>query len=368
MKPPQGYSTNSFDLDRLMRWVHSMFEKDSDSVNLIGRRALTNIVENHANERIPIQRMITRLYDARSTRCLNNYLTVVAAVTKDLLERDTLEHPTLLTALLFTLSSSDGHIRTTSARLLRNLDERREAAKGTSCKLQNFEMSISDRTPAVYKKAQFDITSRLAEAFAYCADDVFAEFALNFHRLRHNAEDQRSFVHAILPWLKNLDLQLQESLEVTSTAYMVLMNLLEITFNYSAPLQHEVQALWQTLVAGPHRGNVRLILEFTMNLTLVKRNPRLVEVVRQIIVFLSDTTAGERLIDALLQQIVPWKMVYDSEKEAQRIQNSHPPEVGKRYTYIGEIPLQQTDLQHPVGSLSPCSCDADTDNCNFSGK
>lgn len=339
-----------------------MFERDSDSVNVIGRRALVNIIENNADESIPIQRMITRLYDARSTRCLNNYLTVVATVTRGLLNRDTLEHSTLLTALLFTLSSSDGHIRTTSARLLRHLDERRELAKGTSCRLQNFEMSISDRTPAVYKKAQYDITSRLAEAFAYCADDVFAEFAKNFHRLRQNAEDQRNFVHAILPWLKNLDLQLQESLEVTSTAYMVLMNLLEITFNYSAPLQHEVQALWQTLVAGPHRGNVRLILEFTMNLTLVKRNPLLVEVVRQIIVFLSDTTAGERLIDALLQNIVPWKMVYDPDKEAQRIQNSHPPEVGKKYTYIGEILPQQTDSQYPVWSLNPYLFRANTDS------
>lgn len=329
-----------------MHWVHQMFLKNSDSVNDIGRRALRNIYVNNPREQMPRQKLITKLYDGTSMRCLNNYLSVASSVGISHLVR-TLGTPTVLTALLFTLSNSDGTIRTMSARLLRELDEMPDSSKAVpSCKIQTFDMSISDRTPAVYKKAQFGISAKLAEAFASISDNVFAEFSRHFKRLGANAEEQRNFIHAILPWIKNLDLQWQQqSQEITPRAYMVLMNLLEITLNYSAPLQHEVQALWQTLVAGPYRGNVRLILDFTMDLTLEKRNPQLVEVARQIIVFLSDTQAGERLVDGLIQQIAPMKMEHEEGGGAIR---SHPPDTAKRYAHIGDIPLEQTDPHNPV--------------------
>lgn len=332
-----------------------MFEKDSDSVNAIGRRALRNIIEQNPDEPVPAQKLIGKLYKARSTRCLNNYLTVLSTVSQHILGGHDPPRPKILTALLYTLAHSDGSIRTTSARLLRVLDEKRDDPKAPSCKLQAFEMSISDRTPAVYRKAHFDISEKLASAIVVPPDAVFSEFARHFRKLP-NPEEQRSFVHAILPWITKLELQLQESKEVTHTTYMVLMNLLEITFTYSAPLQHEVQAMWKALVVG-NRGNVRLILDFTMALTVEKKNPRLVEVARQIIVFISETPkpgeplqlASQPMIDALLQQIIPQKMEFDDEPwrpSAQRV------DALQKYPHTADIPMQQLDQHHSV-SLPP---------------
>lgn len=333
-----------------------MLETKSDSVNAIGRRALQNIIEQNPDEGVPAEKLFEELYRPSASRCLNNYLTVLSAVSQQILGGHVPPRPKMLTALLFTLCNSDNNIRTTSARLLRALDEKRDDADAASCKLQDFDMSISDRTPAVYFKAQFDISSKLAQAFAASSDIIFSQFSKVFRGMT-SPEDQRRFVHVIIPWLQFLDLQPQETGKMTPATYMVLMNLLEISFNYTGPLQHEVGALWATLVSN-NLNNIEVILEFTMALTLEKKSPQLVEVARQIIVwvFQAETqpyqppqppqaAKDNRVKIALLQQIVPDKMGGEDQLESPSIYRTQAED---KYAHVGQVPLQHTDPHHPV--------------------
>lgn len=340
----------SFNIERLMLWIHGMFTRNSDKANEIGRRALTSIILQNRDERLPAEITLENFYEATTTRCLKSYLEVTLVTFDHLMAL--VGRPKILTALLYTLANSDGSIRTLSARLLRALDENRvrDSVKDGNnearpCNVQEYDMSISDRTTAVYKKANFDLTLKLSRAFSSQSDLVFAEFSKNFQKLKANTEGQRSFVHAILPWLTEFELQVSEAGDLTAPSYMMLMNLMEITLNYSAPLQHEIQALWQALVSH-NKGNISIILTFTMDLTLEKRNPALVEVARQIIVFMSTTRTGEQLRTALLQQIVPSKMESDERQTGSKMQALY--EAAQRYAHIGQIPLGHTDPQHPV--------------------
>lgn len=340
-----------------MVYIHAMFTKDSDTINAFGRRALTNIILQNKDERRPAEIALENIYKATTTRCLKGYLEVILVTFDHLM--GLVGRPMILTALLYTLASSDGNIRTLTARLLRALDEHRvrESVKAGDtvarpCNVQEYDMSISDRTAAVYKKANFDLTLKLSRAFSSQSDLVFAQFSKNFQLLRGNTEGQRSFVHAILPWLTEFELQVSESGDLTAPSYMMLMNLMEITLTYAAPLQHEIQALWQALVSH-NKGNISIILNFTMDLTLEKKNPSLVEVARQIIVFMSTTRTGEQLRTALLQQIVPSKMQSDERQTGPKMQALH--EAAQKYAHVGYIPLGNTDSQHPVSLRDdPC--------------
>ena len=74
-------------------------------------------------------------------------------------------------------------------------------------------------------------------------------------------------------------------------------------------MHNEVQALWQALAIGPHAGNVRLILDFIISLCLERREQNFVEYAKQIVVYLSATPAGSRVLEFLLMQLVPKNMI-----------------------------------------------------------
>ncbi|KAK4697499.1 hypothetical protein P7C71_g582, partial [Lecanoromycetidae sp. Uapishka_2] len=82
-----------------------------------------------------------------------------------------------------------------------------------------------------------------------------------------------------------------------------------ITTKASGALHNEVQALWQALATGPHAGNVQLILDFVINLCLDRREQSFVDYAKQIIVFLSSTPAGQKVVEFLLMQINARNMV-----------------------------------------------------------
>ncbi|KAK5047402.1 Cell morphogenesis protein PAG1, partial [Cryomyces antarcticus] len=92
---------------------------------------------------------------------------------------------------------------------------------------------------------------------------------------------------------------------------MLLVNLFEITVRCSTALHNEILALWQALATGPHAGNVQLVLDFIINLCLEKKEQNFVDYAKQIVVFLSGTPAGLKVVDFLLLQINPKAMVVE---------------------------------------------------------
>jgi len=291
-----------FDVRRMLSWIDAIFEAPSDRTHAIGRKALQNLILHNLDQPSLMAQTLKMCYTARTPKALTSYFEVV---TKVLTENTEVIAPfwKILCAGLYTLGNEDSQIRTKSARLLRTLEERQ---KKTS-KLQDLDISVSDKTTAVYKLAQFEVSRRLAKQHPELVFHVFSEFSAYFNLLQ--PDHQRNMVSGMLPWIQTIELQLDLNGGPTATSYMLLVNLFEITVKSSITLHNEIQALWQALATGPYAGNVQLVLDFIITICLAKREQNFVIYAKQIVVFLSKTPAGARVIEYLLLQICPKTMV-----------------------------------------------------------
>jgi len=273
-------------------------------MHLIGRRALENLIVQNRDYPYLMEHSIEMCYAPDRLGALESYFEVV---TKVLMEHE--DYPIafwrILGTVLFTLGSDKSHIRMKSAKLLRTFEQRQQK----SSKLQDFDISISDRTTAVYKLAQFEISRRLAKQHSELAFYIFSQFSVHFKNI--TPDSQRNMIAAILPWVQTVELQLDPSGGPTAQSYMLLANLLEITTKASGALHNEVQALWQALATGPHGGNVQLVLDFVISLCLDRREQSFVDYAKQIVVYLSSTPAGQKVVEFLLLQITPRNMVQE---------------------------------------------------------
>ena len=294
----------AFDVRRMLSWIDQIFENSNEKMHLIGRRALENLITHNRDYPYLLEHSIEKCYAPDRPQALESYFEVV---TKVLMEHH--DYPVafwrILGTVLFTLGSDKSHIRMKSAKLLRTLEQRQQK----SSKLQDFDISISDRTTAVYKLAQFEISRRLARQHGELAFFIFSQFSVHFKNI--SSDSQRNMIAAILPWIQTVELQLDPGGGPTTQSYMLLANLLEITTKVSSPLHNEVQALWQALATGPHGGNVQLVLDFVISLCLDRREQSFVDYAKQIVVYLSSTPAGEKVVEFLLLQITPKNMVQE---------------------------------------------------------
>jgi hypothetical protein len=333
-----------FDIRRMLSWIDTIFNSGSDRMHIIGRRALKNLIVHNKDFSYLLEHSITRCYLTDSPKILESYFEVVTQVL--------LEHPDypmpfwkLLGIGLYTLGSEMSELRSKAAHVLRALEERRQR----SSKIQDYDISISDKTKAVYKLAQFEISKRLSKQHSELAFLIFSEFTAYFKNLQQNA--QRNMVAAILPWIQIIELQLDPNGGPTAQSYVLLANLFEITIIASSALHNEVQALWQALATGPHAGNVQLVLDFIMSLCLDRREQNFVEYAKQIVVFLSSTPAGVKVVEFLLMQITPKAMIPNEKREL-----IPPPPDTAKMPYLAELsealPIGAKQAGFSLGQLS----------------
>ncbi|PON22454.1 hypothetical protein TGAM01_v208735 [Trichoderma gamsii] len=302
--------TLQFDIRRMLSWIEAIFNSGSDKMNVIGRRALKNLVVHNKEYPYLLEHCIARCYLADISKVLESYF----LVTVDVLQ----EHPDypcpfwkLLALCLFMLGDDQSEVRSKSSTVLRVLETRQQR----NSKIQDFDISVSDKTQAVYKLAQFEISKRLANQYTELAFHVISEFALYFKDFQPAA--QRNVVAIVLPWIQAIELTLDPNGGPTAQSYVLLANLLEITIKSGGALHNEVQALWQALATGPHLGNVSMVLDFIMQLCLERREQNFVEYAKQIVVFLSTSGSapGNRVVEFLLTQINPKAMVPIEKRE-----------------------------------------------------
>ncbi|KAH1714829.1 hypothetical protein KXX60_003788 [Aspergillus fumigatus] len=297
-------SVLQFDVGRMLSWIDIIFNTLSDKWHAIGRRALKNLIIHNKEHSYLLERAIEMCHVSERPKALESYFEVVTQV---LIEHT--DYPLgfwrILGAVLVTLGNQKREIRIKSAKLLRILEERQQK----SSRLQDFDISISDKTTAVYKLAQFETSRRLAKQHSDLAFTLFSEFSLHFRNV--GPDSQRNMVAAILPWVQTMELQIDPNGGPTAKSYMLLANLFEITIRCGNILPNEVQALWQALATGPHGGNVQLVLDFIISLCLERKEQNFVEYAKQVVVFLSGTPAGSKVIEFFLMQVVPKNMVQE---------------------------------------------------------
>ncbi|ETI20817.1 hypothetical protein G647_07159 [Cladophialophora carrionii CBS 160.54] len=295
----------SFNLPRMLSWIDTIFATNNHKMHTIGRRALKLLLMHNPEHLGIVEHAVEQCYRTESPMALESYFGVVCDV---LIQHEDYPVPfwKIVSIIVFTLGNENREIRMKSAHLIRTLDERQH--KRTN--LQEFDISISDKTRAVYKLAQFEYSRRLAKANSDIAFMVFSEFSLHYKSARN--DHQRNMVVAILPWLQTLELQVDSATgSPTAVSYMLLANMFEITICSSSAMHNEVQALWQALATGPHAGNVQMILDFIIYLSLDRRDQNFVEYAKQIVVYLSSTPAGSRVLEFFMLQLCPKNMVND---------------------------------------------------------
>lgn len=337
-----------FDVRRMLAWIEAIFSNGNDRMKLIGRRALKNLIVYNQEFPYLLEHCISRCYVTDIPRVLESYFTVVTEV---LLEHADYPSPfwKLLGLCLFTLGNDQSEIRSRSAQVLQAIEERHLQAKAS--KIQDFDISISDKTKAVYKLAQYKISERLSKSHAELAFYLFSEFTLYFKDLE--PVNQRSVVAVILPWIQSVELKVDPNGGPTGQSYVLLANLLEVTIKSSAALHNEVQALWQALATGPYPGNVRLVLDFIMSLCLDRREQNFVEYAKQIVVFLASTNSnpGHKVVEFLLLQITPKAMVPNEKRE-----NVSPPGDIHHFPYCADLadalPIGTKQAGFSLGQLS----------------
>ena len=295
----------SFNLQRMLSWIDTIFATNNHKMHAIGRRALKLLLVHNPEHVLIAEHAIEQCYRTESPMAIESYFGVVCEV---LIQEPGYPLPfwKILSVIVFTLGNENREIRMKSAHLIRTLDERLQK----STNLQEFDISISDKTRAVYKLAQFEYSRRLARANSDIAFMIFSEFALHYKTARN--DHQRNMVVAVLPWLQTLELQVDPGTgSPTAVSYMLLANMFEITICSSSAMHSEVQALWQALATGPHAGNVQMILDFIIYLSLDRRDQNFVEYAKQIVVYLSSTPAGSRVLEFFMLQLTPKNMVND---------------------------------------------------------
>ncbi|KAJ5268761.1 hypothetical protein N7505_004519 [Penicillium chrysogenum] len=295
-------SVLQFDVTRMLSWIDMIFNTEPDKWHAIGQMC----------------------YVTEKPKTIESYFEVVSQVLFEYPDYP-LEFWRVLGAVLVTLGNEKREIRMKSAKLLRKLEERQQK----NSRLQDFDISISDKTTAVYKLAQFEISKRLASQHSDLAFSIFSEFSLHFRSLR--PDSQRNMVAAILPWVQTMELQVDPNGGPTAKSYMLLANLFEITIRCSTVLPNQVQALWQALATGPHGGNVQLVLDFIISICLERKEQNFVEYAKQMVVFLSGTPAGSKVIEFFLLQIVPKNMVQE------RKELTPPPPDIKSLPYVADL-------------------------------
>lgn len=315
----------SFDLRRMLTWIDTIFATQNDKMHVIGRRALRLLLLSNPEHSPIILHAIEVCYQTENQKCLSSYFGVMAEVLIATPQYP-IEFWRVLATVVFTLGSESRDLRMKSARLLRTLDERQK----TRSNLQDFDISISDKTRAVYKLAQFEYSKRLASAHPNLAFLIFSEFSLRYNTTTH--DHQRNIVAALLPWLQTLELQVEPATGgPTPVSYMLLANMFEITIRSTSAMHNEVQALWQALATGPHAGNVQLILDFIIYLCLERREQNFVEYAKQIVVYLSTTPAGSRVLEFFLLQLTPKNMVNDKKKTGDLVPDT------KHLPYVADL-------------------------------
>lgn len=333
-----------FNVPRMLSWIDSVFSSKEHKLHEIGQRALKNLILNNANAPIFVEHAVQCCFGVKGLVALENCFNVLADV---IMQQPNFPISTIkvLGAVIFTLGHESRGIRIKSARLLRFLDDKERK----SSNLQHFDISISDKTRAVYKAAQFEYSRRLAQTHPDLAFHIFSEFCLQFRNI--SPDIQRSMVAAILPWLQTLELQLlPDSNHPTDLTYMLLVNMIEITVRSESSLHNEVQALWQALATGPYGGNVQLVLDFIIELSLERREQNFVYFAKQIVVFLSVTPAGSKIFQHFLLQLTAKNM--PNERKA----TTQPAPDVARLPYVADLetllPMGNRQASLSLGQIS----------------
>ncbi|CCJ28835.1 unnamed protein product, partial [Pneumocystis jirovecii] len=287
----------SFDIDVFFRWANSLFLSQNGKVVDVGCKALYNLLRHNLDCSVLLENTVQQCYkyhlETKSSQC---YFSVLADV---LIEAPVFPYLIyqILVLCLFKIGDSDLDMRINALRLLRYSEE---LFYGKSL-VSEFEAAIFNNTIAIYKRGQYLLLSRYSKEYSDLAFMVFSECLKCFYLVSENS--QKDLLIILLHWIEVIELQLDANDHLSSSSYMVLVNLLEIDVKYGDKFRNEIEELWTALVSGPHVGNIKIILNFFISQCIERKDPMLVILAKHIIVYLNRSPLGFKVVDTLLNYL-----------------------------------------------------------------
>lgn len=335
-----------FNSDSFLFGIDATFHSKKKNCVEIACRALKNVLLSNNDDIAIFQDVIANCYRNRSDDIISrSYFTTLAEV---LLELD--DYPCkvwqVLSLGLFKCGDSSVEVRRLALNLLNSAEQK---FYGTNSCVRDYEISLLNNTPAVYKRAMFNLSSRFAQDHPDETFVVFSEMTMFFHQVDNVS--RRDILAVLLPWVQTVELTIEPNSGVPSpSSTMVMNNLFEITVIFSSKIQNEVEALWVAIGNGKFPENVKAILDFIIHHSLERRSPQFVEHVRMIIVYLASTAAGEDIIDELISNLVPKCMI------PQKPSPQDTSLAASKFPYVSNIQTlldpQEKELSFSKGQLS----------------
>lgn len=232
-----------------------------------------------------------------------SFFVVLAEVVMDKETFDLPLHQTICLALV-KLGHPDMDMRRKAFTLLNTITRRHVPDLG----LNDFEIGIGSPLPAIYLRAQRDISAYLASRFQAMKAAMLSEYTL---RLPAIDQARRATTLGLLPeWLRDFNLlQAADQDEFPYPTYLVLSNLLFLTVKYGDGHNFEIQDIWSSLAGDSQPMNGNAIIKFLIEQALKRRSPQFVIHAKRVISCLSHTIIGPQMFDELCGFIEPASMI-----------------------------------------------------------
>ncbi|KAK9237042.1 cell morphogenesis N-terminal-domain-containing protein [Lipomyces kononenkoae] len=328
----------SFDVAAIFTWSHAVFKSPAEKMHAVARRAIVNMLKANREHKAILAKTVSFCYsEGPGAIASENYFFAIADILIEVTDYPCeMRQPIALG--LFKIGDEKSAVRLKAAALLKAVETR---FFGKSS-IQDYEISISDRTTAVYKRAEFNLSSQFALEHDELKYGIFSELTMFFSVV--SPTSRRDILAILIPWLSTVELQLDPNgKDPSPSAYMVMANLFDITVRFSSKIQTEIEALWVTLASARHLGNVRAILDFLINTSVEKRDPLFVEFGKQVVVYLASTPAGAKLVEALVAYIQPTSMLQTSGESREY------PGIETQFPYVADLSAALPPANHPVG-------------------
>lgn len=314
-------ATTIFNIDDLMSWIKILFSDSDEKIRDLGCQALTNLLNYNRTSR--------KLYDIVLKECFYNCLELditelyYTTIIKSLLNESTDDAPTnnlviseedAVTLGLFGIVNKRREVRSYAIDLLSKVEQQNH----DSAFVKVFKERLSNDSRFMFKNTSVNISNVFAEL---PSDEkrlvLFSKICFIVELL--NIELKADLVALLIPWVTKIELKNSEDIDT----YMTLNNMMAITAMCNDFSPTEIEQLWVSLAKGNSFQNFNVIIDFILQSCLSSRNPKYVEMCRDVVMYLSTVPGGsainERLIaDLDTRNTIPNNQVLFKEPEGLR--------------------------------------------------
>ncbi|PWN94109.1 hypothetical protein FA10DRAFT_226487 [Acaromyces ingoldii] len=309
----------------LLSWLHHLFESSNRQNNAIARRALRSLLDCNVGHRALVGQTIDMAFSESEKRpilksvfgILVDYFVAQGTSGEGTATDQSTPLEQIICLGLIKLGHPEAEVRRRAFVLLRTYAP-------VTCPIHAIEGGVGSPLPATYLRAQRDISSILAFAFASLKVAVLSEYTL---RLPLIDSARRATTLGLLPeWLQQIDLVPAEyaneewklSVEATTSGSPLpyqtttaLANLMALTIRYGDEHNFEIQDMWASLAEGgaSFERNARVVVRFLVSEALYLRSPTFVTHAKRAVSCLSHTVLAPLLFDELCAYIDPTNMI-----------------------------------------------------------